>query len=623
MKPCRSGPLWAGLFLCLAIGTICAQPVEAQQNEDTTPTLIITANRYPTDPKNVGSAVTVIPSEKIEELKVKTVDDALRTVPGVSVVQTGHRGGVSSVFMRGSEADQVLVLVDGVRLNESTTGGFDFSDLSVDNIDRIEVLRGPQGTLYGSEAIGGVIQIFSKKPLDGKRVGVGLEAGSFGTHRESLRAAYGDSLVSTSTEASWEQTDGISAAAKNRGNPEEDGFDQFSIGSSNSFRPNDEWELTAGAGYQRSHADIDGFDFTAGAVDDPNYRQLRDRLRLNAGASGQVGTMVRPSVQVAYVDEKLEGTDPDTEFNPFEITSELLSVTSQADLAFTATEVLTLGHAYEQRSGENKGSFDEQRDVNALFLQQQGKVAFFNLSAGARYEHDSRFGEEVTYRLTSAVPIEASGSRLHSSYGTGFKAPSFNELAFPDFGNPDLDPETSWGYDVGVEQQFSEKFSGDVTFFYSSYDDLIGFDTETFIAENISEARAYGLETQLTATPCEFVSSTLTYTYTDSENKETGALLPRRPRHQAGLTTRLTPVGTVVEPLDVTLRLLLVNSREDSDGSKMDNYATVDATLRYAVSNAIKPYIRFVNLFDEDYEELPSYGTPGFSVYAGIDLEAF
>ncbi len=603
--------------LLLTQATPCLAEGSPNSLEDSSPIIVVTANRIPTERNEIGSSATVVSRETIERKKHKTVLEVLRNVPGLEVSQIGGPGRTTGVLIRGNESDHTLVLIDGVRVNDNTSGQFDFANLKTDNIERIEIIRGPQSVLYGAEAVGGVIQIFTKTGRKGVHASASAEAGSHGTQGYSATVELGTEVARNSTTISYLRTDGISAATSSRGNQEEDFYDSLNFSSRNSLFFLEDGQADIVVGFSSSTTELDGFDFELGPVDDPNAEQDTDSLNASLRVQKPLTEWITPRIEIGFFDNDTRGSDPDTPFNNFTIDSQTLSTTTQADLfpEFLGGPT-TLGYVFESREGVNTGNYDETREVHSTFLQKRFSFdEWLFLTTGVRYDNDSEFGEEVTYRTTLAVLLEESGSRVHTSYGTGFKPPSFNELYFPDFGNPELDAETSWGYDIGLEQALvPEVASFDITFFHNKVDDLIAFDSSTFTAANIDEAESLGVETEVRIQPLEMLETNFNYTYTDSEDKKTGAVLARRPRHRASADV----VVRVGELSDVTLSGLLVNSRRDSDGAQMDDYHRFDLTGRYLFNEHIRPYVRIENLFDETYEEIPGYGTLGFSVYAGV-----
>lgn len=595
----------------------CAQAAFSQESKSTQ--IVITPYRSEAPVEQVGNSLSVITREEIERKKQNSVIDVLRTAPGLSVVQAGGAGRASSVFIRGADSDHTLVLIDGIRANDNNVGAFDFADLKTENIERIEIIRGAQSVLYGSEAIGGVINIITRSAEEGTNVSARAEGGSYSTHTERASLNYGSENIKQNLSLSYLDTDGISAANSSRGNPEDDAYESLTFSSNTTAEFLDDGKANLSLRYGDHETEADGFDFVLGAVDDPNFTQDRDTLSLAANISKPINEQITPSLEIGTYREDLEGSDPDSEFNNYDIENRTLSLTPKVDFEFNEAHTTTLGYTFEDREGEHKGAFDEEREVNSYFLQHLYSYddQLF-LTGGIREDDDSEFGEETTYRVTLAKLFRESDTRLHSSIATGFKAPSFNELFFPFFGNPELDPETSKGYDVGVEQSFLDnKAVLDVTFFQNEFDDLISFDVATFQAANIAKSNAYGFETSLLLELTSYLDLNSNYTYTESEDESTGKILPRRPRHQASFDLNMNPT----EEIQGILSLLLVNSRRESTGEKMDNYEKVDFTVNYKLSDMLTPYIRFENLFDEDYEEIVGFGTSGFSVYAGLEVK--
>jgi len=323
-------------------------------------------------------------------------------------------------------------------------------------------------------------------------------------------------------------------------------------------------------------------------------------------------------VSLGATDEDLAGDDPDTEFNNYDIDNQTQNVTGTLELTPSWDGVFLLGYSYENRKSDNRNNFDATRDVSSLFANKQLKLAQdIVISAGLRYDNDSDFGEETTFRTTFAYVLANTETRFHASYGTGFKAPSFNELFFPNFGNPNLEAETSWSYDIGIEQPiFDGSLVLDVTFFQNKIDDLITFDTTTFLAANTEEAKIHGIETSLDFVVSNSLRGNINYSYTDAENESTDLQLARRPKHRANISLSASPVGA----FDIYATLLLVNDRIDSDDSRMDNYERVDIAVSYKVCENLKPFFRIDNVFDQDYEEVNGFETSDFAVYGGLEV---
>jgi vitamin B12 transporter len=606
-------------FNLIFVDCIFAENLRAENLRQVTE-IVVTPNRFAVPKEQSGSSVSVITQEQIVANGSESVFDVLRQVSGLEVVQNGGQGTTATVFLRGADSDQTLVLIDGVRMNSPAGGLFDFSDLRPENIERIEVLRGAQSVVYGSEAIGGVINIISKKGVAGRSLSFTTEGGSFGTSRQVLNFNAGTKDTKLSTTASFLDSDGISVAAQRNGNSEKDSYLNADFSSRADVDFSDSSKAQAVFRYMRGEVELDGFDFLTGGVDDLNFSQNRDVYLASTKIEKSITSSLDANIQLGYTEEDLTGLDEDTEFNNYDISTNSFNISPQANLRLSENQDVVLGYQIETREGKNKGNFDQKRDINSIFADYlvgiQNKLF---ITLGARYENDSDYGSQTSYRVTAATPLEFLNARLHGSLGTGFKAPTFNELYFPNFGNPNLSPEESIGYDVGVEKVFlSGDLKTDVTFFHNKFDDLIAFDTTSFVAENIEEARALGVETSVDYYYKKLASLGLAYTYTASEDKNTGAVLPRRPRHKTSANLSFTPC----DKLQLSSAIILVNSRRESTGEKMDNYVKVDARASYLLSPNLKPFVRIENAFDEDYEETIGFGTQGFSAFGGVELRS-
>jgi len=580
--------------------------------------IVVSANRRATDADEVGSSVTVITAEEIELRRQDTVAELLRTVPGVEVVRGGGPGQVTSVFVRGGSSSQTLVLLDGVRLNTPTTGAYDLADLPADAIERIEILRGPQGTLYGSEATSGVISITTRKGRPGHHLQALAEGGELEHRRFRLGVDGTAGRYDYAVTASDLSTAGVSAASEEAGNTEDDPHDATAA----SLRVGTDLGDGGRADLILRHLDAevgnDGFDFLLGPVDDLNRVQSRESTAGSLRLRGELGPRWRQSLLVGFVDDRLTGSDPDDAFSNFDVTGRNLEVQAQSDLDLDASGVLTFGLGYESRSAESIGSFDQSVDLRSVFVQHAWSWRDeLHLTTGVRHDDHSQYGGETTYRVSAAWgPSER--LRFHGSLGTGFKAPTLNDLFFPGFGNPELEPETSEGYDLGVETRFlGDRASFDLTWFATDFDDLIAFDFVTFLPQNVAQATSEGLEATFEVRPGPGFQLTASHTWNDTEDLATGLTLPRRPEHRSTLGVYFRPL----ERLRGSATLFVVRDRIDSDGRPMDDYERVDLTLHYRLSPRLEPYLRLENLFDESYQEIPGFTTPGSVAVVGLSLE--
>lgn len=598
--------VWAGLAILLGV-----HATTRAESEVVLPDLVISANRYPVRASDVGSSVTVIDLEDIVASKLPTVLELLRGVPGVDITQSGGAGRIASVTMRGASSSQVLVLVDGIRLNTATLGAYDLSSLRSENIERIEILRGPQSTLYGSEAIGGVISIRTRKGTGDAGGDIAAEAGTPEQYRGSAGLRGVSGMVDYSVAASLEVHDGLSAASVGV-DKDDDRYENVSLSGRAGLDLEDHGRADLVVRYFDSEIDVDGI----GPVDDPNAVEEREGVVAALNVTTPVAAWLENIIHAGLSTDELVGKDPDSEFGNFKIDNRNINANWQANLIAADNNIVSIGYSFEERSGESEGSFNEDATISSIFIQDQlnyEEILF--VAIGARMDDHSEFGSESTFRGTVAHYAGATGLRLHGSAGTGFKAPTLSDLFFPGFGNPELDPEKSVGVDAGVEYAFLQQaVVFDITYFHNDFDDLISFDVTTSRPENISEAEASGIEFSATTMVDDKAEIVFSYTYMDSEDKRTGEQLPRRPEHSGAIRASMS----LTEELHSYARLLIVRDRIDSDGSVMDNYERLDINFEYAFNDNVFPYVRFENVLDQDYEEVNGFETAGFTAIGGV-----
>jgi vitamin B12 transporter len=620
----------ASLPLAAVLAAVLAVPHAAAEEPPTGPPveeeIVVTASRAPEPAREVGSSVTVLDRDEIERRGVATVLELLRTVPGVEVSQGGGPGRVASVFLRGATSAQTLVLLDGVRLNSPATAAFDLADLTLDGVERVEILRGPQSVLYGSEAMGGVVAITTRRGgEEGLAGGAEVEGGSLGlaAGRADLRGAGG--RFDYALAAGRLELDGVSAASERRGNTEEDRWRNTTLSGrlGAAFLGDGRVDLTA------RHADgetgLDGFTFGVGPTDDPNYLQHRELTQVALELSKPLAPWWRQELTLGTSEDDLVGEDPDTPFHPFDIRTRVAEASTRADLALGERNRLLAGAAVERREAENAGAFDESLDLVSFFANHRwsARERLF-LSAGLRHDDASGFGSKTTWRATGALLFPGNtahpgnGARLHGSYGTGFRVPTFNELFFPGLGNLELEPEASAGWDLGLERTFRDgRLRLDLTAFENRFDELIVFDLATFTFANVAEAESRGLEATAAAVTGRRWVLAASWTWNETEDLSTGRPLPRQPEHRGTLVATLR----ASERLRATATVVAVAERIDSDGSPMDDYQRLDLAADTRLGTHLRPYLRIDNLLDQDYEEVNGFTTPGRTLRLGLRAE--
>lgn len=639
-------------ILSLALVGVLMQPVIASASDLTTlEPVVVTATKLETPLREVASSVTVISAEEIENKQPNTVLDVLRSVPGLDVIRQGGLGQQTSIFLRGSNSMHTLVLVDGIEMNDPANPGrsFDFSTLGTDNIERIEIVRGPGSTLYGSDALGGVINIITRKGSGKPKVNLFAEYGSFETHEEKLSVSGGNELVNYSLVASFLESNGISAAAKRYGNQERDGYDRTSVSSRIGLTPTDNFDVDFFLRYIDAEADLDTFAGPFG--DDPNntfdseslFLRLQGRLMLlNDRWEQKLGFSLSD-----YDRENRDGTDPSHPFDSSMTTydSRLYKGDWQHNLYLHPTNTLTVGLEYEKEEASGTSvyiyadplwntndRFDKATaETYGYYIQDEIRLwRDFITTAGLRVDDHEEFGARMTYRITSSYLFRPTGTRIKGTFGTAFKAPTLAQLYENStyvLGNPDLAPEKSRGWDIGLEQQlWNDRVLLSATYFENHFEDLINtFYSMTsfkYEYENIDEAQTKGLELTASVRPVDDLTLSASYTYTDTENRNTGEQLLRRPRHKYNLNVNYR----FLDRGNANLDIFYFGERDDLDlynwsqTKTLAGYTVVNLALSYEVNPHLRIHGRVENLFDEDYEETNGFGSPGIAGYAGASI---
>ncbi|MEM7586248.1 MAG: TonB-dependent receptor, partial [Acidobacteriota bacterium] len=412
------------------------------------------------------------------------------------------------------------------------------------------------------------------------------------------------------------QTDGVSAASEAAGNTEDDPWENLTVSGRFGRSFLEDGRVDLAVRYTDGDNDIDGFTFGVGPSDDLNSEQARETVTAGLTVTAPIRSWWTQTFYVGAGSDELIGTDPDDFFSNFDITSETGEISTQAELALSDNDTLTVGYRVEKREAENVGSFTESLYLRSFFAENQWSLQDrHHFTVSLRHDDHSVFGSETTYRVTSSLKL-AENTRFHGSFGTGFKAPTFNDLYFPGFGNPDLAPETSEGFDLGLEQTLLDgRLTLDLTYFDNDFEDLILF---TFPAGfvNVATATSEGFEFSARWEPTDQVLLQASHTYNETEDGDTGLQLARRPEHRSAFYLAFD----ATDRLRGTASLIMVRDRIDSDGSDADDYERLDLSLDYRATRLLKPYLRLENVLDEDYSEVPGFTSPGFTAAVGLSV---
>jgi vitamin B12 transporter len=442
------------------------------------PTVVVTPIRLPTPESEVGSSVTVITDEEIQRKQGRTLPDALKDVPGLNVVQTGGPGGTTSVFIRGANANQTKVFIDGIDATDRATGTFNFEHILTWDLDRVEVVRGPQSGLYGGDAIGGVINIITKRGSGPGQFAGSLEGGSFGTFNQNARVSAGterynfyfDFAHFHTSDTPVTPSDLVPLGRSVQG----DAYDNKTFSGRFGANLTDNFDIGVVTRYIDTSLRFTGDDF----LGPESLRSLEsDEQLFTRGTAHLVSFdgVLDQTVGLAYSKFNQRDFDPNP---PSPVASffngDRIKADWQADVKLMPGQILTF-RAEHQRD-EITTPVAEITD-NAGMVQLQSSIGerFFTATS-VRYDSYDTFGAQPTFRIAPALLIPETGSKLKGSVGTGFKAPTLAELfqnfpTFNFFGNPNLKPETSIGYDIGFEQMFLEKrVQFGATYFHNAMD---------------------------------------------------------------------------------------------------------------------------------------------------------
>ncbi|MFN3547180.1 MAG: TonB-dependent receptor plug domain-containing protein [Mesorhizobium sp.] len=621
--------------------------------------VVVTPNRAPTDRAKTGSTVETVSREEIEEQARPLIVDYLNQLPGIHITSPGGPGTEASLSVRGLPRRYVKTLFNGIDISDptSTQVQTSYQYLLADNVGSLEVLKGSQSTLYGSDAIAGVISVSTLGGVEpGVKHLVGVEAGSNGTVRGAYGLRAGSDKASLSFNVAGFHTDGISAAALGS---EGDAFDLGNLDINGEYRFSENFSVFASALYIKGEAEYDNDRYVipeTGEIVEPSDSLVNKNATEQAAArfgfnldllDGRLKNTA--SVQVFQLDRAIRSVDPLYGAFDADYTGTRTKLDYQGSFEAATWLTLQYGADHEWQDAEATDNYGTDTDagfeLTGVWTQAiLEPVENLVLTAGLRHDSHSAFGQHLTYRGTASYLFDQTGTRLHSSVGTGFRAPSLYELYDPYSGNAALQPETSFSFDAGVEQTLLDgTLVADVTFFMLDVDDLIIYDNVTYsYQQSEGTIKSRGVETSFTWKASSWLDLGANYTYTDAREAD-GDRAIRIPEHVIGLQATVRPAekwtisATANIPIN-TLDTIIVGTNASTcypapdylptpcfsaqrGDVKLDDYVLVNAKVAYKPTDSTEAYVRVENLLDQDYQVSPGFGTAGISAFAGFKAQ--
>jgi len=627
-------------LLCVVVLLGLGEAAWAQETRVTDP-VVVTATKVETPLERLGAAVSIITDEDLRTFEYTTVEESLRPVPGVEIQRSGSLGKAVNIRIRGAGPQQVQVLVDGMRVESPTLGSVDLSEFTIDAIDRIEIVRGPQSTIYGADAIGGIVNVITKKGQGAPSGFVSFEGGSYDTFVERAGVQGASGGFNFNVGASHYDTGG---------QLDHDDARQTALAWRLGYDFPWKGELSFTGRYASTISELPiAVTVPPPTVFDPNARQeletilytLAYRQPITAwwevrGRWGQWWNSSRfvDSPPPAFTDTT------DSQIDTQRRDLELLSIFTPARWT-----TLTTGFEYRLESGHNHSTtvlfppptnFTKEIETFAGFIQDE--LRFFDrvfLSGSTRLEDGSTFGTAVTSRVSLAIVIKETGTKLRGTWGEGFRAPTINDLFFPGFGNPTLKPERSTSWDAGFDQRvWQNRLRFGLTYFDNDFTDLIQFATVPIspsapfgvLPVNVGRARTHGWEAYAEVDPLDWLTLYANYTNTNTRDLGTGQELRRFPRHHVNLGMTVTPI----ERLSLFAQALVVSDQLESPASRFSPalrnpaYHRIDVGGTLRLLGRVGPLerleltARIENVTDETYTEVFGFPSLGFNALVGL-----
>lgn len=599
--------------------------------------VVVTANRSAQPIERVGASVAVLTQAAIEARQTTAVAELLAQTPGVSYSRNGGVGAANSLYIRGAEGHHTVVLIDGVKLNDpsSTQGGFNFGNLLVGDAARIEVLRGAQSTLWGSQAIGGVVNIVTTEPTDAFQGGLDAEAGARGTTYFRGGVGGANERLSWRLAASRYATDGFSAYATGT---EDDGYDNTGLSGRLNLKITDAVSLDLRSVWSSGRADFDAWN-----GDSRDYGKTQELVAYAGLNIDLLDGRFRNRIGYAHTDTDRRNFNPDNKIQPLTFDSEGQNRRWEYQGAFAVAETLNTTFGVEHEKSEMKarslGDWNPNADygrgeaeLNSVYGQVQWTVLDgLTLTGGLRYDDHAQYGDNLLGQVAAAWALNDGATVLRASWGQGFRAPGLYEL-YSEYGSLDLQPEEAESWEIGVEQRLFDRAVVSATYFQRDSDNEINYanclpgDAHPICSQpyggyyqNIQKAETKGVELIGRLDVTERLHLNANYTWTDAKNAvgdHEGKRLRLRPEHMGNLAADYDWAFGLKTGLSV--RYVGETFNDLANAVKVDAFTLVDLRASYPIDDNLEVYGRIENAFDEDYQTVLGYGTAGRGVFGGV-----
>jgi vitamin B12 transporter len=594
---------FAAVFGTAAI-CLLASPIVLAKDATSLDDIVVTADRKVRTVEATLAPVSIITRADIEKYQATSLPDVLRRLPGITLSNSGGAGKATSVFIRGTNSSHVLVLVDGIKVGSATTGSVAFEDLPLDQVERIEVVRGPRSSLYGSEAIGGVIQIFTRKGGKGFQPEVSLSAGSNNTRKADVNLAGGDATTWYNVNAGTEKTDGIDVTADHQ-EPDTDGYgrDSVSLRAGHRFANGTTLEVSALRAAGENHFDSsfnNETHFTQQILSGKLQHRVNDKTLLTA----QIG-QARDDA-----DNYLNGV-PLAAFRTYNTQRDTASL--QADVGVGSSGAVTLGLDQQRDNVESDSAYDRtSRDNTGLFASYQTDVGANRLEMSARHDNNEQFGTHNSGSIALGRDL-GNGMRVTAAYGTAFKAPTFNDLYYPFSGDASLQPEESQNAELSIAGKLADgKTTWSANAFSNNIDNLISYRPPTYQVSQTDKARIQGLElsagTQLAGWD---VAGNVTLQNPENRSgADAGKTLIYRPEQFASVDID-RDLGKFRVGTSVRGESQRYTDDANTASAKLPGYGTVDLRADYRVAKDWTVGAKIGNVLDKDYQTNSGYNQDG------------